>query len=347
MNFYLFKLSIPITFVTERVVHRKEVIEIESKEYLLKMASLNIGAQPFVKWPGQKSQHIHILTQALPSDFAEMTDVTYIEPFVGGGSLLFHMLQTYPNIKRAIINDSNLDLIRAYNTVRDRAKELIAELKKIQKEFLPLDEEERHEYFNEMRDEFNARLSDGLRHSALFIFLNKTSNASYRTNGNGKFNGAYNHLQNPVICDEHTILADSKLLQRVTITYGDYEKTYSEACGNTFFFLDPPYRPTGKHHRNTDFNDKEQIRLKKFCDLLSFRHFQWMLTNSDGKCQNPDDTFMEQLYSNYNVERIWSKNAIVAKPEKRDKLSELLVRNFSREILSLRDVHCRQLSFAF
>jgi len=56
---------------------------------------------------------------------------------------------------------------------------------------------------------------------------------------------------------------------------------------------------------------------------------------------------MEQLYSNYNVERIWSKQAIVAKPEKREKLSELLVRNFQREILSLRDVRYQQLSFAF
>ena len=108
----------------------------------------------------------------------------------------------------------------------------------------------------------------------------------------------------------------------MTIVCGDYEKTYSEASGNTFFFLDPPYRPTGKRHSSTEFNDKEQIRLKKFCDLLSYRHFQWMLTNSDGKCQDPDDTFMEQLYSNYNVERIWSKNAIVAKPEKREKLSD-------------------------
>ena len=308
---------------------------------------MNIGGQPFIKWPGSKSQHIHILTQALPANFAETPDVTYIEPFVGGGALLFHMLQTYPNIKRAIINDNNLDLIRAYNTVRDRAKELIAELKKIQKEFLPLDEEERHEYFNELRDEFNTRLSGGLRHTALFIFLNKTSNANYRTNSNGKFNGAYNHLLSPTICDERTILADSKLLQRVTILCGDYEKTYNEASGNTFFFLDPPYRPTGKRHGSTEFSDKEQIRLKKFCDLLTFRHFQWMLTNSDGKSQNPDDTFLEQLYNNYNIERIWSKIAIVAKPEKREKLSELLVRNFQREILSLRDVHCRQLSLAF
>jgi DNA adenine methylase len=257
------------------------------------------------------------------------------------------MLQTYPNIKRAIINDSNLDLMRTYNTVRDRAKELVVELKKIQKEFIPLYEEERHEYFNDIREEFNTRRSGGIRHAAIFIFLNKTSNANYRTNGNGAFNGAYNHLQNPIICDERTIYADSKLLQRVTICCGDYEKTYNEASGNTFFFLDPPYRPTGKRHGSNEFNDKEQIRLKKFCDLLSFRHFQWMLTNSDGKSQNPDDTFMEQLYSNYNIERIWSKNAIIAKPEKRDKLSELLVRNFQREILSLRDVHYRQLSFAF
>ena len=98
------------------------------------MAGMNIGGQPFVKWPGSKSQHIHILTQALPADFAQMPNVTYIEPFVGGGAMLFHMLQTYPNIKRAIINDNNLDLIRAYNTVRDRAKEPIGELKKIQKE---------------------------------------------------------------------------------------------------------------------------------------------------------------------------------------------------------------------
>ena len=74
------------------------------------MAGLNIGAQPFVKWPGTKSQHLHILTQALPANFAEMPDVTYIEPFVGGGALLFHMLQTYPNIRRAIINDNNLDV---------------------------------------------------------------------------------------------------------------------------------------------------------------------------------------------------------------------------------------------
>lgn len=302
------------------------------------MARLNIGAQPFVRWQGAKSQHLQILNQALPADFASIPNVTYIEPFVGGGSMLFHMLQTYPNITRAIINDNNLDLMRAYNTVRDRVHELITELKLIQKQFLPLNEEKRRQFFDNARVEFDEHLADGIRHSALFIFLNKTS-----VGGQGL---KYHHTHCPIICEEATLLADSKLLRRVNILCDDYEKTYNEACGNTFFFLDPPYRPIGKA-KPGEWDDKEQVRLKKFCDLLNFRHFEWMLTNSDGKTKNPTDDFMEQLYRSYDIQRIWSRQAIIASPEKRDKSSELLVRNFQREILSLRDVRCTQLSLAF
>lgn len=252
--------------------------------------------------------------------------------------MLFHMLQTYPNITRAIINDNNLDLMRAYNTVRDRVHELITELKLIQKQFLPLNEEKRRQFFDNARVEFDEHLADGIRHSALFIFLNKTS-----VGGQGL---KYHHTHCPIICEEATLLAGSKLLRRVNILCDDYEKTYNEACGNTFFFLDPPYRPIGKA-KPGEWDDKEQVRLKKFCDLLNFRHFEWMLTNSDGKTKNPTDDFMEQLYRSYDIQRIWSRQAIIASPEKRDKSSELLVRNFQREILSLRDVRCTQLSLAF
>lgn len=302
------------------------------------MARLNIGAKPFVRWQGAKSQHLQILNQALPADFASIPNITYIEPFVGGGSMLFHVLQTYPNITRAIINDINLDLMRAYNTVRDRAPELALELKLIQKQFLPLGEEKRRHFFDSARKELDEHLADGIRHSALFIFLNKTS-----VGGQGL---RYHHTQRPVICEEEILFADSMLLNRVTILCDDYEKTYNEAYGNTFFFLDPPYRSTGRT-KPGEWDDKEQVRLKKFCDLLNFRHFEWMLTNSDGKTKNPTDDFMEQLYRNYDIQRIWSRQAIVASPEKRDKQSELLVRNFQREILSLRHVRCTQLSLAF
>ena len=217
--------------------------------------------------------------------------------------------------------------------MRDRGKELVAELKKMQKEFLPLDEEERHEYFNERRDEFNARLAGGLRHSALFIFLNKTSNANYRTNGNGKFNGAYNHLLNPGICDERTILADSKLLQNVEIMTGDFEQTFEKIEGNTFFYFDPPYRPLSNtssfnSYAKEDFNDDAQVRLKLFCDKLNRHGVDFMLSNSDCLGKNGTDRFFDDLFIDYRIERVMASRNVNAIASKRGKLTEIVVGNY-------------------
>lgn len=308
------------------------------------MAITSIGARPFIRWQGAKGQYLHILNQALPADFAVTPDVTYIEPFVGSGAMMFHLLQTYPNIKRAVINDNNLDLMRAYNTVRDRAPELVAELKKIQREFLSLDEDKRHKYFVAAREEFSERLVDGIRHAALFIFLNKTS-----VGGQGlRFHAAKRYD----ICEEAVLLADARVLKDVTILCDDFEKTYNEACGNTFFFLDPPSLSEVSHSvlGQGVWDEREQVRLKKFCDLLNFRHFDWMLTGG-GESRNSRHgergALVEQLYSNYDIQRIWSQQAIKAAPEKREKQSELLIRNFEREILALRSLRCTQLSLAF
>ena len=301
------------------------------------MTARNIGAQPFIRWQGAKNQYLHILSQALPADFPSPPDVTYIEPFVGGGAMLFHMLQTYPNIQRVVINDNNLDLMRAYNTVRDRAAELASELKRIEREFLPLNEEGRRGYFEAARKEFGERLADGIRHAALFIFLNKTS-----VGGQGQ---RFHVSRRYDICDERTLMADAWLLKDVTILCDDFEKTYNEACGNTFFFIDPPCK-SGSN--SPEWDSREQVRLKKFCDLLNFRHFDWMLIDSDCHNKRMSNNGVEQLYSNYDIQRIWSQQAIKATPEKREKQQpELLVRNFQREILSLRSLKCTQLSLAF
>lgn len=64
-------------------------------------------AKPFIKWVGGKTQLIEQLDDQLPADFDAWNDVTYIEPFVGGGAMLFYILQRYPNIRRAVINDVN------------------------------------------------------------------------------------------------------------------------------------------------------------------------------------------------------------------------------------------------
>ena len=99
-------------------------------------------AKPFIKWVGGKGQLIEQLEALLPADFSERENVTYIEPFVGGGAMLFYMLQTYPNIKSAVINDINPDLTLCYQTVRDAPTELIKSLDAVQSEYRALKTEE-------------------------------------------------------------------------------------------------------------------------------------------------------------------------------------------------------------
>ena len=70
---------------------------------------MNSKAKPFIKWVGGKGQLIEQLEQKLPADFDNWENATYIEPFVDGVAMLFYMLQQYPNIKRAVINDSYRD----------------------------------------------------------------------------------------------------------------------------------------------------------------------------------------------------------------------------------------------
>ena len=74
-------------------------------------------AKPFIKWVGGKGQLIEQLDAQLPADFSTWENVTYIEPFVGGGAMFFYMLQRYPNIRHAVINDVNSDLTTCYRTV--------------------------------------------------------------------------------------------------------------------------------------------------------------------------------------------------------------------------------------
>lgn len=63
-------------------------------------------AKPFIKWAGGKGQLLGQLDEHLPSQL-DGRPFTYVEPFVGGGAMLFHMLKKHPEIRRAVINDIN------------------------------------------------------------------------------------------------------------------------------------------------------------------------------------------------------------------------------------------------
>lgn len=287
-------------------------------------------AKPFIKWVGGKTQLIDQLEALLPADFDTWENVTYIEPFVGGGAMLFYMLQTHSNIKSAIINDINSDLTTCYKVVRDFPNELVESLKDIQKEYYSLlSEESRKEYYMMMRDEFNTKQLIPIRNTTLFFFLNRTCfNGLYRVNKSGLFNVPFGRYETPTICDANTIHADSELLQNVEILTGDYQETLSHAKGKTLFYFDPPYRPLNNTSSFNDytkeaFNDFAQRRLKEFCDKVETAGYKFMLSNSDCK-----DMFFDDLYAQYVIERVWASRSVNANASKRGKLTEILVHNY-------------------
>lgn len=292
--------------------------------------------KPFIKWVGGKGQLIEQLEALLPADFDQRGGITYIEPFVGGGAMLFHMLQTHTNIKRAIINDINPNLITCYRIVRDQPRNLIRSLLAIQEDYYALaDEDAKKAYYFRMRERFNAAPSDPVENSTLFFFLNRTCfNGLYRVNKAGKFNVPCGRYVRPQICDAETILADSELLQGVELLAGDFEQTYKYVEGETFYYFDPPYRPLSNTSNFNDyakeaFNDVAQVRLKLFCDRLHAAGVSFMLSNSDSWGNGGEDRFFDELFADYDVRRVWASRSVNANGAKRGKLTELLVRNYT------------------
>ncbi|GHT05323.1 hypothetical protein AGMMS49525_12550 [Bacteroidia bacterium] len=108
------------------------------------------------------------------------------------------------------------------------------------------------------------------------------------------------------------------------------------ATEKTLFYLDPPYKPISQtssfnSYAKEEFNDVEQIRLKHFCDKLDNKGSMWVLSNSDVKANNSENNFFDDLYSSYQIERVWASRSVNVNPEKRGKLTELLINNYSKQ----------------
>ena len=114
-------------------------------------------ARPFVKWVGGKTQLLEDIKKTLPCDLSHREAMTYVEPFVGGGAVLFWILQEYPNITRAIINDINSELICTYRVIKSDVENLIVELTRIQSEYLAFDEVARKSYYLSQRERFRTK----------------------------------------------------------------------------------------------------------------------------------------------------------------------------------------------
>lgn len=268
---------------------------------------------PFLKWVGGKRQLMPEIVRHLPKNIK-----TYIEPFIGGGAVLFHLQP-----EKAIISDFNSELINVYRVVKNNLEELIIDLQK---------HENKSDYFYEIRnidrtDEFK-KMTD-VEKASRVIYLNKTCfNGLYRVNNSGEFNSPFGRYKNPNIVNEPTLRAVSYYLNEhdVKLCNIDYEEVARVADKSSFIYLDPPYHPvsessnfTGYVQGGWDVND--QIRLKETCDDLNKRGIKFLQSNSS-------TNLIREQYKDYIICTVRANRFVNSDGGKRGEVEELLIKNY-------------------
>lgn len=276
----------------------------------------------FLKWAGGKRSILSEIHSRIPQYSG-----TYIEPFLGGGSVLFSQDINRPKIA----SDANQDLINTYKIVRDFPDLLIFELSKF-----PNSPDKFYEIRSWDRNVDFSKRSE-VEKAARFIYLNKTCfNGLYRVNSKGQFNVPFGNYKNPDIVNEKAIRSASEYLNQkhnglftTELMSADYKQIMNKALPGDFIYLDPPYAPLSKteafvSYTAGGFGEQEQINLRN--ELLKLK--------SDGVgfvMSNSDTELIRNLYEIehpeiFTVERdIFVRRSLGSKSSSRIKVQEVLV----------------------
>lgn len=291
--------------------------------------------RPFLKWAGGKSQLLPEIRAIYPQGLGD-TVTRYAEPFLGGGAVLLDVLSTY-RLEAVYAGDTNGELVNAYLCVRDRLEELLERLHRLETDYLPLNTQDRKDFYYRIRAQFNEGqrgIKGGAERAALLLFLNRTCfNGLYRVNARGEFNVPVGSYQNPAICDEDNLRRVSGLLQGVELVCAPYTQVDSFADEHTFLYADPPYRPLNQTssftaYTKNAFGDQEQRELALFLRKLARRGVKVAASNSDPHNTDPQDNFFDELYAGCALRRIAASRMINADAAARGKVSELLITTY-------------------
>lgn len=303
----------------------------------------NINAKPFLKWAGGKKQLLMEFDYRLPSHIKETGTIKrYVEPFVGGGAMFFFLKKHY-TLDESILLDINRELVMAYQVIKNDHKNLTEMLKDIEESHLKMDEEGRKINYYKIRKEYNSEIHSAdlenysdqwIEITSNLIFMNKTCyNGLFRQNKMGEFNVPFGLYKNPRICDETNIERVNNALKDTEILCADFTVSESYINEKTFVYLDPPYRPLNKTSNFTNyskdgFNDFDQSKLASFFKKMDNTGAYLMLSNSDPKNENSKDEFFDNLYYEYNIDRVTAKRNINRDVLGRGIVNELIVRNY-------------------
>lgn len=260
--------------------------------------------KPFLRWVGGKSRVVAQIAAHLPQKFG-----CYHEPFLGSGALFFALQP-----ERAMLSDSNQDLIHAFTAVRLYPNELLADLAE-----LP----------NTREDYLAIRAWDPtpfLSRASRFVYLNKTAfNGLYRVNRKGQFNVPYGKYLKPKIADAPTIYACSAALASVTLGCSSFDTTKFSPRPGDLVYLDPPYLPaslTAKFDRYTPggFTLEDHIRLRDYAVGLAEMGVHVAVSNSD-----TETTHHVWGGTGFKFHQIWTRRLVAGDGSKRPRVTELLM----------------------
>jgi DNA adenine methylase len=270
-------------------------------------------AQPFVKWAGGKRQLLAEIRKHIPTGI-----ITYFEPFIGGGAVLFDIQP-----KKAIINDYNSELINVYKVIKSNCQDLINDLKTY------INTEEYFYQIREMDRQPDFKGLSDVKKASRIIYLNKTCfNGLFRVNSQGQFNVPFGSYKDPNFVNEFTLKAVSNYLNSNDITFlsVDFAESLKGVKKSDFVYFDPPYDPISDISSFTGytlngFDKTEQQRLKDTCDILDKKGTKFLLSNSA-------TSYIKDLYKDYTIEIIQANRSINSIADRRGKIDELLIRNF-------------------
>ena len=241
----------------------------------------------FLRYPGGKSKFLSFLINYLPNN--KQIKGNYIEPFIGGGSIFFHI-----NPASALISDLNAELITLYKGIK----------------LYPHKVWETFEAFPSGKAAYYQVRNKNIKDKPLYfkaartLYLNRTCfKGMWRHNSNGDFNVGYGGEERRWVVTHRSIVEISKSFRKAEIINADFESVISNVSKNDFIFLDPPYKPGEKdlnelHYCNGKFLYDEQIRLAETLKSLSkTKKIRWAMTNSAHK-----DVL--KLYKGYKVTKI-------------------------------------------
>lgn len=282
--------------------------------------SAAMQARPFLRWAGGKQRWLASNFRYLPKFNGQ-----YFEPFLGGGSVFFHLVRNEIRPFQAWLGDQNLQLVRAYNDLRNSVDEVIDDVQVIQAAYTAARDKRR--FYEEVRQSFNDALPKS--NTARFIFLNATCwNGLWRTNSSGRFNVPYGAPKTLEVMPSAEELRNvSAALQHARIRASSWENLVSAASEGDFVFLDPPYysdsllRTSPKYGADC-FGLDAHYRVARMLLKLQQRGASFVLTNS----AEPEVVAMYRELG-LKVREVMVPRAINSKADERQAVGEVIVTN--------------------